>query len=250
MTLEPSLIRQLQTSGFLHVRGVVPHSAISAANQAISEDLAANYDPKLHQQYIHRTFCPDLRKKQVITGLLSRTPARDVVDTLLPFSRLWGIGHPQVAIRFAQEQSDPTQPPWHIDGVPTSMNGMRGKGLWTFTCLVGIFLTTTPRPDAGNFTVWPSSFDRLRQWFTDQGRAGMRKGRPSIDPGTPTQLLTQPGDVVVCHYLMAHAATPNTSNIERRAVFFRLSLPATVTRRYHHLVNPWAGWRPDVVPAR
>ena len=78
----------------------------------------------------------------------------------------------------------------------------------------------------------------------------MRAGRPRVDPGTPVQLLTHAGDVVVCQYLMAHAATPNTSGVERRAVFFRLALPTVMARRHHHLVNPWEGWRPGVAPTR
>ncbi len=247
--LDPDQIRQLRTSGFVHLRGVVPSSRVADAQRAIDADLAANYDPARYLEYEHRTYCPELRGDARILALLAGSPARAVVDAVLPYRRLWGPRYPQIALRQAHNHSAQVPVEWHIDGVPTALNGVRGQSLATFTALVGIFLSTTPGEFSGNFTVWPSSFARLRDFFAARGRRGLREGQPDIDPGEPRQLLTEPGDVVLCHYLVAHGAAVNTSPVERRAVFFRLALPNLVGRRWRHLVEPWRGWRPVQAPS-
>lgn len=229
--------------GFLHVPDVVPHDLIDRANQRIDEDLTQHYDVDRLEEYIHRSFCPRLRRHRAITDLLSRSPARAVVDRLLPYRLLFGAGTAQIVIRDAHEVSEPVVPDWHIDGVPTRLNEMVGGRLGVFTALVGVFLTPCEQDDAGNFTVFPSSHERLRRWFVDQGRVGLAAGRPDIDPGPPHQLHVRPGDVVVANYLLAHAATPNASSVQRRAVFFRLALPKAALRPFHCVTHPWAGWR-------
>ena len=227
----------------MHLPNVVPQPAIQVANAAIDADLTANYDPSRRLEYIHRTFCPALKTDPRIVGLLKNSRARAEVDRVIPFERLWGSGRAQIAIRQARSADGSPAPSWHLDGVPTAHNGMLGKGLWTFTALVGIFLTTTPGTGSGNFTVWPESHRQLQQWFAKQGRRSLRLGQPHIDPGPARQLITSAGDIVICNYLLAHGACPNASEVERRAVFFRLGLPGTVTRRWHHLRSPWTGWR-------
>lgn len=72
--------------------------------------------------------------------------------------------------------------------------------------------------------------------------------------GEPQQLLCNAGDVVLCHYLLAHGAAVNTSPNDRYAVFFRLwhrDLENKSGRQYDqlrwtHLTQMWSGWK---VPA-
>lgn len=242
--------RELRNHGYIHVPGVVAPAMIDAANAAIDADLAAHYHPERLQDYLHRSFCPRLRRAPVITGLLAASPARDLVDEVLAWRRLRGASTGQIAVRHAHEVPHPIAPDWHIDGVPTAENGLLGGRLQVFTALVGIFLTPSREPHTGNFTVFPQSTRRLRDWYRSHGRPALRRGRPAIDPGPPHPLLTEPGDVVVANYLLAHATTSNAGGRERRAVFFRLALPRAVLHPYRCVTHPWRGWRSEPRSAR
>jgi hypothetical protein len=235
--------------GHLRERGyaILPERAspalVDAANAAIDHDLAASYDPDRQLEYDHRSYCPGLRRAPELLDLLGVSAARDAVDELLGWERLRGTDHAQIAIRRARNAEAPVAPEWHIDGVATAHNGVRGRSLDSFTALVGIFLTRTAVPFAGNFTVWPGSHEVIAGWFRERGRAALREGMPAVDPGEPAQLLVEPGDVVVASYALAHAAAVNTSDDERRAVFFRLALRDLPRRRWERLADPWDGWR-------
>lgn len=212
---------------------------VAAANLAIDRDLATSYDPARQLEYDNRSYCPDLRRAPELTGLA--TASREAVDEVLGWDRLRGTDHAQIAIRRARN-SEPRPPEWHIDGVATPHNGVRGRTIDSFTALVGVFLTRTTRPFAGNFTVWPGSHEVVAGWFRERGRSALREGMPRIDPGEPTQLLAEPGDVVLASYSLAHAAAVNASDDERRAVFFRLALRDLPRRRWERLADPWDGW--------
>ncbi|MBX2812506.1 MAG: hypothetical protein KTR25_11880 [Myxococcales bacterium] len=82
----------------------------------------------------------------------------------------------------------------------------------------------------------------LSAWFAPD-RTRLRQGMPDVRLGAPQQLLVRAGDVVLANYLLAHAATVNTSARQRRAVFFRLALSDLDDQRWERLVRPWSGWR-------
>lgn len=243
MILTPEQLNQLRASGYLHLQSLVPKNLVTQARAAIEGDLKSSYDPAKRLEYEHQSFCPALRDDDRMTGLLQESPAREVVDALLPFDQLSGSNWAQISLRDSHNHFEPIPPQWHLDGVPSPYNGVPQGPLMTFTALVGIFLSDTPGPYAGNLTVWPDSFERLRRWFEDRGLASLSMGRPRIDPGTPHQLITAPGDVVICHYMLAHGASVNTSPVKRLAVYFRLNQPGTARDPWRHLVDPWRGWR-------
>ncbi len=74
---------------------------------------------------------------------------------------------------------------------------------------------------------------------------------PQIALGTPHQLLCKPGDVVLCHYSLAHGAAVNTSDFNRYAVFFRISHHTLNREKFEdarmtewsHLTNIWTDWK-------
>ncbi|MBX2799162.1 MAG: hypothetical protein KTR31_15925 [Myxococcales bacterium] len=233
----------LYERGFLHISRLVPADVRRRAMDAIDLDLATRFDPDRQLEYDNLSYCPDLRADPAITDLLGCEPVRALVSSVLPYALLHGRRWGQIAIRGAGNHPVPVPPDWHIDGVMTPHNGVTSDRLSTFTALVGVFLTQTPRSYAGNFTVWPDGLAVLQEWFRAGGRAAMWAGKPQVDPGEPTQLITEPGDVVVCNYLLPHGAAVNTSGVERRAIFFRLSLPDLPLRRYARLISPWEGWR-------
>jgi hypothetical protein len=74
---------------------------------------------------------------------------------------------------------------------------------------------------------------------------------PHVDLGTPVQLLTEPGDVVLMHWALAHTAAVNTSDVDRIAVYDRLLFPELHAKqtgdlgegRWEYLARLWKGWR-------
>ena len=66
---------------------------------------------------------------------------------------------------------------------------------------------------------------------------------PTVPLGEPVQLHTEPGDIVLCHYQLAHAAAANLSAADRYAVYFRLWLKDIESRRWALMTDIWQGWR-------
>jgi hypothetical protein len=67
----------------------------------------------------------------------------------------------------------------------------------------------------------------------------MQEGMPRIRLGDPIQLFANPGDVVACHYELAHSAAVNVSSNDRIAIW----LKGIENRRWELLTNIWNGWR-------
>ena len=65
---------------------------------------------------------------------------------------------------------------------------------------------------------------------------------PDVDLGRPEPVLARAGDVVLCHYQLAHAAGPNTSPHVRYAVYFRLKARGHDDRRWECLTDLWREW--------
>lgn len=234
-------VPHLRRHGFVQLPQRISRQALTRANRAIDDDLRANFDPRRIDEYVHRSWCPRLRRASVLTRLLQTPQVQRDLEQVLPVHRLFGTNLAQIAINPIKPNEPPAPPQWHIDGIANPHNGLGSRSLQTFTALVGIFLTTTPSKDAGNFTVWPESLPRLRDWYTEDRRR-MREGLPKIDPGPALQLPTKAGDVVIANYLLAHGAAANASLVERRALFFRVALPRLFFRRHAHLTDPWRGW--------
>lgn len=230
----------LRRDGFVQLADRCDRRWVLAANRAIDESLRTRFDPTQKAIYDARSYCPELRETAPIRNLLDRSAVQTLLDTVL--GGPWRFDRGQIAIRPAREADHPFVPPPHIDGVQTALNGLTTDRLSTYTVLVGVYLTQTPSKNAGNFTVWPGSHAQHAAWFRKQGPAGMRMGMPDIPHGEPRQLITCPGDVVICHYLTGHTAAANTSTVERRAVYFHVHLRTLRRDPFAHLVDPWRGW--------
>lgn len=92
---------------------------------------------------------------------------------------------------------------------------------------------------AGNLCVYPRSHHVLEKYFQQNGfdeaiEKGL-EGLPGLPVGAAKQIIAKPGDVVLCHYQLAHSIAPNiTSNI-RYALYFRVSiLSALLSPRDRH----------------
>jgi hypothetical protein len=233
----------LRHDGYIHFRGLCPETLVSAARFAIDQDLSTNYDPRRQIEYDHRSYCPDLRCAPPVMALLLDSGITAKLDEVIGFDRL-GCDGGQIALRKAGNASEPDPPTPHIDGLPTPFNGVSRRVLYSnFTALVGIYLSPVRTEFAGNFTVWPGSHHILEAHFRERGTEALRNGMPRIPLGRPLQLMTEPGDVVLCHYSLAHTAAVNLSSVDRYAVYFRLWLKDIGGRRWDLMTHIWDGWR-------
>ncbi len=77
-------------------------------------------------------------------------------------------------------------------------------------------------------------------------------GMPPIDMPEPTQICGSAGDVVFCHYQVAHTAAPNVSANVRYAVIFRLSHVDQDSQIPQVMTDIWKEWdgMKDIVKER
>lgn len=234
----------MRRDGYALFPGLAPPALVADARSAIDDDLARNYDPSRQSEYDHQSYCPNLRGTPPIMRLLTDAPIRELLDAAIGWTSL-GYDGGQIAIRRAHNAAREYPPDPHIDGIPTSYNGLPTDDpmISNFTALVGVFLSAAAEDFAGNFTVWPGSHHVLERHFRERGPQAASEGMPAISLGTPLQLRFRPGDVVLCHYQIAHAAAVNLSPNDRYAVYFRLWLTDIDSRRWELLTNIWSGWK-------
>jgi len=233
----------LHRNGWALFPATVSDDLVATAINAIATDRADNHDPARQREYDNISYCPDLRDKPSISRLLTHSPARAILDRALGWNEI-EYDRGQIAIRQAHNTDKPYPPKAHIDGVGSGLNGLAlGSPISNFTALVGVFLTRVDTEFAGNFTAWPGSHHRLEAHFRHRGPQAMLEGMPQIELGRPIQLFASPGDVVLCHYQLAHTAAVNRSVNDRIAIYFRVWLKGIENRRWELLTNIWNGWR-------
>jgi hypothetical protein len=242
------------SDGYAVFPGLVEAETVARARERIDEDLAAHYDPRRKAEYDSRSFCPDLLGTPEILALLENRGVRDKVGALVSRRKLAFDTRGQVAIRRAHNVERALPPVAHVDGFPAPHNGVEEGTVLPFTMLVGVFLSEVKTEFAGNFTVWPGSHLLVEKYFNERGPRAMRESMPDLPGlgiGEPRQLMGSPGDVVLCHYALAHSAAVNTSDNDRIACFFRLahyelqerSDPRYPEHAWKHLTKIWTGWR-------
>lgn len=251
MVFRSSWISAFVRAGYFHFPGLVSKRTVSTARRLIDDDLAENYDPARKAEYDSRSFCPDLLGTPDILALLHNRAVKKRIGELVSHKTLALDTQGQIALRRAHKVEHPSAPVAHVDGFPAPYNGVEGGEVIPFTMLVGVFLSEVKTEFAGNFTVWPGSHFLVEEYFNHRGPQSVRKGLPKLSLGKPVQLLGSPGDVVICHYALAHAAAANVSDHDRYACFFRLwhhelydrANPEYRALAWTHLTNIWTGWK-------
>jgi ectoine hydroxylase-related dioxygenase (phytanoyl-CoA dioxygenase family) len=244
---------QFRRDGYAQFPQTVSQTLVKTARDRILRDIKENYDPNRLVEYNNQSWCPGLRGSPEILSLFKNRPVQSLVNDLLG-KNCFQSDRGQIAIRKAHNSDQPYEPVPHIDGIPTPHNGLRGTEIQNFTALAGIFLTEVKTAFAGNFTVWPGSHLVLEKHFRERGKAALQEGMPAIPLGEPLQLLAKPGDLVLCHYELAHSAAPNVSDDDRIAIFFRLWFkeivdPEAKEQRWHNLTHIWHDWPRPVARA-
>jgi len=240
--MDPTWRASLVEHGYAHLPRLVPAPLVAAARAAIDEELRLRYDAAREREYAARTYCPKLLGTRPIMDLFERSPVRALVDEALGLDAV-ACDRGQIAIRWAHNAAQEEPPVPHLDGFASDDNGLPVGRISSHTATLGIFLTTTPRPFAGNLTVWPGTHRLYERHFRERGPRALVEGPPALELGAPLQLPCEAGDVVLLHYSLAHTAAVNTSDVDRIAVYFRLALRDLAAHRWESLANLWRGWR-------
>jgi hypothetical protein len=231
----------LLENGFATVPDVVPVSRRDAALRAINRSLGQGLPPSELPVFRSRSFCPELQRESVILDLLRATPAWSLAESLLGEDAIETVRSGQIALAFPQ--AGPAAPPYpHLDGLHTPTNGVPAGEVRSFTLLVGIVLSDVAAPGAGNLTVWPGSHRLYEAHFREHGPRSLLEGMPPVALPPPVEVTARAGDVVLCHYQLAHAAGANVSPHVRYAVYFRLKSRGHDGRRWECLTDLWREW--------
>ena len=241
MKLNAEQQEALLRDGYTTVPGVVPAAPLAAALTAINHSLGQGLPPADLPVFRSRSFCPELQRAPVILDLLRTTPAWFLAESLLGEGRVEAVKSGQIALAFPQTEL-PEAPYPHLDGLHTPTNGVPAGEVRSFTLLVGVILSDVAGPGAGNLTVWPGSHRRYESYFRDNGPKSLLGGMPPIALPDPVEVTGRVGDVVLCHYQLAHAVGANTSPHVRYAVYFRLKSRGHDGRRWECLTDLWKEW--------
>lgn len=236
---------QLRDDGYVVVPGAISPLMIDNALRSINASVGDGMNVDEMDIFRAQSFCPELRDTPVIRDLFGKTPLFDIAQNLIGDGNVH-FGRGQIALRFPlPDDFSQRQAPrvgWHLDGVPTHNNGVAPGALDSFTMLVGILLSDLPSENRGNFTVWPGSHHVLASHFARHDTNEAVARLHDLEMGEPRQIVGKAGDVVICHYQLAHGVAPNLSPYVRYTVFFRVKHPQHDAFKPQQLSNLWLEW--------
>lgn len=234
--------QQLYQDGYVQVPGVVPKvmvdTALRAINHSIGEGMSAEEMPRMRAQ----SYCRELTREPVITDLIQRTPAWSLAESAIGEGKIKPVGGGQIALRFPGLHDPPPPARPHLDGMHSPTNGVPEGTIQNFTALVGVLLSDLPTAHAGNFTVWPGTHHQYEAYFREHTPQSLLNGMPPISLPEPHPIIGGAGDIVLCHYELAHGVTPNVSPHVRYAIFFRLTHIEHETQKWESMTDIWREW--------
>jgi hypothetical protein len=234
--------KQFFEQGYLHVPGVLPKVMVDEALRQINHSVGQGMDPEKMVIYRSQSFCPEIQKSEAIVGLLTRTPAWELAESLVGKDKLKPTHAAQIALRFPgmQNPPDPSRP--HLDGMHSPHNGVPYGEIHNFTMLVGVFLSDVTGPYSGNFSVWPGTHTIFEEYFREHGPMSLLEGMPKVEMPEPVQLNVKAGDIALVHYQVAHGVTQNVSPNTRYALFFRLTHVDHDAQKFEVMTDIWREW--------
>jgi hypothetical protein len=246
-------LQSIREDGFVQLPGLVPRALVDRALRAINASLGEHgIEPTQLTTFRAQSYCPELRSSPAILNLFHESQASTVAQAAIGVGKIKPVKSGQIALRYPRPveagdaSSTPPPPPppprAHIDGMYSPTNGLQPGTISNFTALLGVLLSDLPTDSAGNFTVWPGSHLKHERYFREHGPESLMKGMPPVDIGPPKQLTGRAGDVIVAHYLLAHAVAANISPHVRYAVFFRLTHVDHDYQRWESMTDAWLQW--------
>lgn len=242
MQLTHAQKRHFYEHGYVLVRGVVPPIMVDAALRAINHSVGEGMNVDEMPRFRAQSYCPEITAAPAITGLFDRTPALALAESLIGAGKIKPVTHGQIALRFPTLQDPPAPPRPHLDGMHAPNNGVPQGEIRNFTMLLGVMLSDVTSEYAGNLTVWPGTHHIYERYFREQGPEALLTGMPPVDLPTPVQLTGRAGDVVLCHYQLAHGVAMNISPHPRYAIYFRLHHVDHDQHRFETMKQIWMEW--------
>jgi hypothetical protein len=238
--------------GYVKVPGVVPRLMVDAALRAINHSVGEGMNVDEMVRFRAQSYCPELTKTPVITDLINRTPALELAESVIGVGKIRPVGGGQIALRFPGMQDPPPSARPHLDGMYTPTNGVPEGTIQNFTALMAVLLSDLPGPHSGNFTVWPGTHQLYERYFREHTPQSLLNGMPDVGLPEPDQLTGRAGDIVFCHYQIAHGVTPNVSPNVRYAIFFRLRHVDHDEQKWESMTDIWLEWEGmrDLVSSR
>ena len=232
----------IYNQGFVQIPGVVPQVMIEQAMKAINHSIGEGMNKDDMVTLRSRSYCPELQQDSVITDLFNQTPARSLAESAIGSGLINPITDGQIAIRYPLFQDPPNPPHPHLDGMHSSHNGVPEGKILNFTSLVAVCLSDVKAPFSGNFTAWPATHHLYEQYFKEHGPQSLLQGMPPVQLPEPQQIIAKAGDIVLCHYQIAHSAAVNVSPFPRHAIFFRLTHVDHEAQREEAMKDIWLEW--------
>jgi hypothetical protein len=226
--------------GFVRLPGVVPDEMVHGALAAINGSLGTQgIDWHQHAGKGTAPYCPGLGREPVITDLYNASPVREYAESAIGRDKVLPVTGAQIALRFPSPGPERAPVP-HLDGMHTPTNGVPAGTIGNFTMLVGVFLSEVPKPFCGNFSVWPGTHHQYETYFREHGPQSLLDSMPPIELPEPHQVVAKPGDAVLVHYQLAHAAALNTASPHiRYALFFRLTHVDHEAQKWEAMTDIW-----------
>jgi len=217
LSLSNRELREFGLRGYVILRNVIPRANLTAASMEI--DRLMNDQPPPTDHVGHHFYWLSTLDGGPLTALFNKTPLRSLAQSL--------IAPGTIEIAFDQVQVALNIPPFshrpgghHLDGY---LEGKQNPA--TFTLLAGVLMSEQIIENAGNLWVWPGTHRTHGAFFRKRGPEAFVecKGYPTIDLPEPCQILGEPGDILLAHYMLGHNIGGNyASEKVRRAVYFRL----------------------------
>jgi len=235
--------QEIWENGYTVARGVVPPVMVEAAKRAINNSLGEGMEPSQMPTLRAQSYCPEVKNTPVIVDLFNRTPAFSLAESVLGEGNFGpALGGGQIALRFPMLRDPAPKAGPHLDGMSSPTNGVSPGTIGNFSMLVGVLLSDLPEPNSGNFTVWPGTHRSTAKYFEEHGADAFLEGMPKIEMPEPVQIMGKAGDVVLCHYQVAHGITANSSPNIRYAIFFRLKHKDHDSHHREVLSDIWRDW--------
>jgi hypothetical protein len=217
LELSESELREFGIRGYLILRNVIPQAILAAASTAI--DRLIDEQPPSEGHVGQHFYWLSTLDRGPLPALFYDTPVRRLAQSL--------VAPGDIEVAFNQLQVALNIPPFshrpgghHLDGY---LEGHEDPE--TFTMLAGVLMTEQHVENAGNLWVWPGTHRTHAAFFRERGPDALveYKGYPKIELPEPIQILGEPGDVLLAHYMLGHNIGGNyESEKVRRAVYFRL----------------------------
>ncbi len=212
--------------GFLHITNVVPLDMVEAALRAINHSIGhVGKTGGDLARFREDSFCHELTGLPLMTDIFNKTDITAIVEDLIGTGNMQPVTRIQVAPRFPlPPDQEPELSRGHLDGIGGGRNGMdKGVYVRNFTVFVVVYLVDVPKPESGNFTVWPHSHIEFEKHFREVGHEIMSHGVPQIDLSRGRVMVTgSAGDVILAHHQMHHEGGHNNSPHVRHALISRV----------------------------